>query len=364
MFVFWFTVATLSTTAAVRVQSDTRGEGVQTQDSLATQDAERVMLNQHMETDIDDVASASVLLEPELAGVHASGLAPLADLVHARKNGNGISYGYSRAAQFARIFNFSDVHKLSPEPNNECAYTDVDWVPDGAVARAVIQEMKGTDWSTFQASRGDYLKPEHAIISKDNGEDFIHLYIGSSAYSMNVERCSRGAMALHDDGIAAEPFNTRNKKNFDVTDATVEAVKFTAGLAAAIALIPVTETAQTLYRGATEPPQTMIKTLTQAQASGKPFMFPGLASLTLTKSHAQSFMHRGPYGGYQGNRPNRGDQVLYEFTTKQAKDITSINPREAEWLLPPNQQFYVVSVTRVEGKYGYHHYEVKLRDAA
>jgi hypothetical protein len=279
-----------------------------------------------------------------------SGGSSLTDLVRAHavksRNNPGIGYGHSQGG-------------LIREPNHQCAYTDVDWVPPYHVAQSVIREMMSTDWTTFQSSRGDYLKPDHAKIK--NGDDFIHLYIGSSAYSMNVERCSRGAIALHDDGTAAEVFNNDRRRGFDVIDATALAVQFTAGLAAAIALYPASTTPQILYRGATEPPQEMIAALRKAQKSGNDFTFPGLASLTLTRAHAKSFMNRGPYGGYWGTPSGgkQGDLVLYEFVTRQAKDITAINPGEAEWLLPPNRVFQVVSVSQKLENY---YYEVKLQD--
>jgi hypothetical protein len=325
----------LATTAAVRI------------DKRAADVFENLLLKSEVESDVRHVEAT--LSEPEVGDHQERGGIPLIQLVeaHAVKSHDkpGIAYGGTQT--------------LMREPSHQCAYTDVDWVPTQKDAEDVIKKMVGTDWTSFQSLSGGYLKPDHAKIK--DGDDFIHLYIGNSAYSMNVERCSRGALALHDDGTAAQVFNDDKQRGLDVNDATALAVQFTAGLAAAIALYPVPMTPQVLYRGATEPPQEMIAALRYAHENGHDFMFPGLASLTLTKAHAKSFMPRGPYGGYWG-RPSGGDQgdlVLYEFLTRQAKDITAINPGEAEWLLPPNRVFQVVSVSQKIDNY---YYEVKLQD--
>ena len=86
----------------------------------------------------------------------------------------------------------------------------------------------------------------------------------------------------------------------------------------------------------------MLARLRDRQASGDPFVLPGLASTSTELATAKDFMGKGPY------RVRRdGLLLLYEFCTAQAKNVTELNPDEAEWILAPNREFTVLSVSEV-----------------
>lgn len=227
----------------------------------------------------------------------------------------------------------------SREPTENPAYVNVEWTPTADEAQQVIEAMIGTVWcSEYQHYRSDHGGSEAGI---QHAEDFIWLYCGSGIYATNVERCSRGALALTSG--QADIFDT------DPLEATALAVRFTAGLAAALALIPSSAEPQALFRGASEP-FGMIEHLEGLAGTSNSFTLPGLASTTTVKEHAISFMGKGPYRQQYGRAGKEGPEavnVLYEFSTKQAKDVTSINAGEHEWILPPNREFKVFKTSKV-----------------
>jgi hypothetical protein len=269
---------------------------------------------------------------------------PLAVMVDpvAYKNpqGPGIEFGPYRTIQ-----------SLAGDPTPYPAYTDVDWAPSPQDAQVAIDKItrspEASDWT------GAYRGKEHGRIL--TGEEFIWLYTGSSTYATNVERCSRGAVALTGAGYGGKIDDASDR-----IDATAMAMQFTAGLSAALALLPAPQNKQHLFRGASEPPS-MVDWLTQLANSGNKFIFPGLASTTIKEDWAISFMGKGPCRrDYRSGRSCVN--FVYEFMTRQAKDVTYINPGEYEWILPPNREFRVVSITQVNRKSHSDYYKVQLQD--
>jgi len=245
-----------------------------------------------------------------------------------------------------------DIQNLIGEPTTGAAYLMVDWAPSEEEALKVEGILKGTYWPGWRR--------DHATIQ--SVKDFVWLYTGSGMFATNTERCTRGAVALNPGSNPRDPFASMGSVadifDGDPIEATAKAIQFTAGLCAALALIPSPAEPVTLFRGALEPPN--IEEWLQGYIdSGDVFTMPGLASTAEVKKHAVSFMGKGPYR----NRPTRGVDVLYEYLTVQAKDVRDVNPGESEWILPPNRQFKVLNVSEVEKYVGRTYLHVKLIDA-
>jgi len=275
---------------------------------------------------------AAAMARSRLAPAIATPLLALATAKPVTTRSNpGLKYGQS-------------FQNLVADPVADAAFKTVDWVPNKSGAQAVLEELKGTRWPRY-TSRGKY-----GTMTTADAAGFISFYTGCGSYSTNVERVSRGAVALNSShGAVADVFDT------DPIEATALAMHFTAGLCAQLALLPAKKNAQTLFRGASEPP-TMLEKLQDLNKAGDTFIFPGLASTAVDEEHAKSYMGKGPY------RQSDGLDMLYEFQTKQAKDVTHINPDESEWILPPNRKFHVLSITK-EKRYSSDYYHVKLKDA-
>lgn len=245
-----------------------------------------------------------------------------------------------------------DFQNLIAEPTTGAAYLMVDWAPSEEEALKVEGILKGTYWPGWRR--------DHATIQ--SVKDFVWLYTGSGVFASNIERCTRGAVALNPGSRPGDPFASMGAVadifDGDPIEATTKAIQFTAGLCAALALIPSSAEPVTLFRGALEPPD-IEEWLQSYVNSGDVFAMPGLASTAVVKEHAVKFMGKGPYR----HRPNRGVDVLYEYLTVQAKDVRDVNPDESEWILPPNRKFKVLNVTEVARNAASSYLHVKLVDA-
>lgn len=279
---------------------------------------------------------------------HGGGTFSLSVLVDAvaykNRAGPGIQYNDGSS--------HSIIQYLVADPAADAAYTDINWTPSRVDAQAVLDKIIRTpganDWT------GAYRGESHGHIR--SGDDFIWLYTGKCTYATNVERCSRGAVAQTNTGYGGKIDEQR-----DVIDATALAMQFVAGLSAAIALLPTPQNVQHLFRGAAEPPAMVDKLMGMAGQAHMKFVLPGLASTTVREDWAIPFMDRGPCQP----SPRRGRScasILYEITTRQAKDVTFINPAEDEWILPPNREFQVRSITKITRQYQSDYYKVQLVD--
>jgi len=202
---------------------------------------------------------------------------------------------------------------------------------------------------------------------KREAVDWVKDYIGGDKYSSNVCKVTRGDLAsTTSDRTPAACFNSNSVTTEQATGCAFE---YGVALSAALSLVEapsVKETGElpTLYRGA-KLPLDLVQKLEGLAGGKETFTMGGMTSGSANERWAKRFM------GRKGTAEDV--EVLYEIHTDKAKSVEtalgdqswilgSKKPEEWESILPPGQNFEVLSVEATWGGGAGDHYRVILQD--